>query len=388
VFSIKNKRYKNHAELTNNMHVNYLECVDCKKRYSKDTVVFKCECNGALDVVYDYSEIKKRVSWQKLRKRKFEHWRYREFFPITDSRNIVSMGEGGTHLVKVSGNVYLKLESLNPTGSFKDRGTTVEISKAKETCAKKVVCASTGNMGASVSAYCARAGIKARIYLPNIAAETKIKQMEIHGAEIVHVNGPYTKAEQKAADEFAKHGIYLTGDFPYRGEGEKSVAYEIMDELNPDYIACPVGNATLISAVWKGLKELKICGLVKKLPKLIAVQADKCNTVVNAFNKNKQINPVDNPDTIATAIACGNPVDGHKALRALKESNGLAVSVTENEILNARRELARTQGIDCEPSGAVAYAGIRKLEAAGKLSKSKLKVAIVSGSGLKDLKNY
>jgi len=338
-----------------------------------------------LDVIYDYKEIKKKITWHLLRKRQFNHWRYREFFPVTDDKNIISLGEGGTPLVESKNydKTYLKLEGLNLTGSFKDRGTTVEISKAKEFNVKKVGCASTGNMGASISAYCARAGINAKIFLPKNALKTKIKQIQIHGADTKIEKGPYTKAEEIACLEHKKTGLYLMGDYPYRGEGEKSVAYEIMDEIRPDYIICPVGNATLISAIWKGLKELKICSLIKKLPKLIAVQAKACSPVVDAFNKKTEMREIKNPKTIATAIACGYPIDGHKALKALNESRGIAVSVSDSEILKARRELARTEGIDAEPSGAVAYAGLKKLN----LPKNKIKVVIVSGNGLKDLEN-
>jgi threonine synthase len=360
------------------MHVKHIQCVACGRIYGRNQIVFLCECGGSLDVAYDYSEIKKKVTWHKLRKRPFNHWRYREFFPVYRDHNIISLGEGGTPLLNLKNNIYLKLESLNLTGSFKDRGSTVEVSKALEFGVKKIGCASTGNMGASVAAYCARAGIKAKIFLPSIALKTKIRQIQVHGAETVVVKGTYTKAEETAKKQ---KGLYLMGDYPYRGEGEKSVAYEIMDEINADYIICPVGNATLISAVWKGLKELKICGLISKLPKLVAVQSSGCSPLVDAFNSGKEISEV-YPKTIATAIACGYPIDGRKALKALNESNGIAVKVSDAEILNARRELAHS-GIDAEPSGAVSYAGLRKL----KLPKNKIKACIISGHGLKDLEN-
>jgi len=367
------------------MHVKHIQCFDCGKIYSKDQIVFQCKCGGSLDVIYNYKEIKRKITWHLLRKRPFNHWRYREFFPVTDNKNIISLGEGGTPLVKSknSDKTYFKLEGLNLTGSFKDRGTTVEISKAREFNIKKVACASTGNMGASISAYCARASMKAKIFLPRNIRKTIVKQIQVHGADIEIVRGPYAAAEEKANLEHKKTGIYLMGDYPYRGEGEKSVAYEIIDDIKPDYIFCPIGNATLISAVWKGLKELKICGLIKKMPKLVGVQAKGCAPVVRAFNQNKEMKLVKNPKTIATAIACGYPIDGHKALKALKECKGKAIAVSDNEILKARRELAKKQGIDAEPSGAVAYAGLKKLN----LPKNKIKVVIVSGSGLKDLEN-
>jgi threonine synthase len=362
------------------MHVLHIRCTACGRVYDKNQIVFLCKCGNSLDVVYDYKEIKRKITWHLLRKRPFNHWRYREFFPVQRDHNIISLGEGGTPLLQSKlANTYLKLEGLNLTGSFKDRGSTVEVSKALEFGIRKVGCASTGNMGASVAAYCARAGIKARIFLPSVALKTKIRQIQVHGAEVRIIKGPYTKAEEIAEQQ---KGLYLMGDYPYRGEGEKSVAYEIMDQIKADYIICPVGNATLISAVWKGLKELKICRLIDKLPKLVAVQAKGCSPLIDAFNSKKQMKKVKNPKTIATAIACGYPIDGIKALKALSESKGIAVKVSDKEILKARRELAHT-GIDAEPSGAVAYAGLRKL----KLPKNKIKVCIVSGNGLKDLEH-
>jgi threonine synthase len=367
------------------MHVKYIQCFNCEQRFDKKQIVFHCQCGGSLDVVYDYKEIKKKLTWQKLRKRAFNHWRYREFFPITNDKNIISLGEGGTPLVpsKKNPNIYFKLEGLNPSGSFKDRGTTVEISKAKEFGIKKVACASTGNMGASVAQYSARADIKAQIFLSKNALKTKQKQIKNHGAKTIIVQGDYTKAEKQAYLEFVK-GTYLMGDYPYRGEGEKSVAYEIMDKIKADYICCPVGNATLISAVWKGLKEMKMCNLIRKLPKLVAVQASGCSPLVQAFNKKRDIRGIKDPKTIATAIACGYPIDGSKALEALKESKGYAVSVSDSEILKTRRELATKEGIDAEPSGAVAYAGFKKL----KLPSSKKIAIVVSGHGLKDLEHF
>jgi threonine synthase len=196
--------------------------------------------------------------------------------------------EGGTPLLK-SRNIgrelrfkelYFKCESENPTGSFKDRGTTVEISKALEFGAKEIICASTGNMGASVAAYAAAASIKAHIILPSDAPNVKVAQIKSHGAHIGRVRGDYNMAEKEAFKLFNKKGWYLMGDYPYRGEGEKSVGFEIADEINADYIISPIGNGTLIHGIWKGLKEFKKTKLVRKLPKLIGVQASGCNTVV------------------------------------------------------------------------------------------------------------
>ncbi len=369
------------------MFVKYIKCTQTNKKYSKDKLVYKCDTGGSLDIIYDYSKIKKNISWEKLRKRPFSHWRYKEFYPIINDKNLITLDAGGTPLVesKKLKNIFFKCENINQTGSFKDRGTSLELSKMLEFGKKNVIAASTGNMGASIAAYSAAAGIKATIYVPKNSPKTKIQQIINYGANVVLVNGDYNKAEKRAYEDFRKGKGVLMGDYAYRGEGTKSVGFEIMDELpSVDYIFCCVGNGNLISGVWKGIKEIKLVGLIKKLPKLVAVQVEGCNPIVEAFNTNSEIKAV-NPKTICNAIACGDPLDGDKALIALKESNGLAISVSDKDAISARRELARKEGIDAEPSGAVPYAGYLKLK--NKIKKNSKIVILVTGNGLKDMKN-
>lgn len=371
------------------MHVQYLQCVKCKEKYSKTDIRYRCLCGESLEVIYNYNEIKNTISWKKLRKKPFRHWRYREFFPLVKDGNNVSLMEGGTPLLKSRNisqelgfeNLFFKCESENPTGSFKDRGTTVEISKALEFNSKEIVCASTGNMGASVSAYAAAANIKAHIILPSDTPDIKIAQIKSHGAIIHRIKGDYNKAEKEAFKLHYKRGWYLMGDYPYRGEGEKSVGFEIADEVDADYIISPIGNGTLIHGIWKGLKEFKNVKLIKNLPKLIGIQATGCNTVVKSFKKDLDfVKPV-KPNTIAGAIACGNPLDGLEALQVLQESQGIAETVTDREILKAKELLAKREGVFAEPAGAVTLAGLIKLK--GQLEKNAKIVLIVSGNGLK-----
>lgn len=369
------------------MHIKHLECFHCGKKFGRDRLLYRCDkCKGSLEIVYDYSKLKK-LSWKKLRSRIFNHWRYVEFYPA--SKVQLFLGAGGTALVesKKKKNVFFKLEFQNPTGSFKDRGSAVEISHAKDTRAKKVVCASTGNMGASVSAYSARAGLKCEIVLPKAATGEKIQQIKNLGAQTTKVNGDYTFAAKTAYNKFKKHKGFLVGDYSFRGEGEKSVGYEIIDQLNECklvnkkvYVICPIGNGTLISAIWKGLKEFKKAGLLKKLPILIGVQAKGCNPVSRSFRTGMKIQKLI-PKTLAGAIACGDPLDGEKAVKALRESKGKAVEVSDSEILSARKEMGEIEGIDCEPSGAAPYAALKKLKLNG------VKVLVVTGHGLKDLKH-
>jgi threonine synthase len=376
------------------MHIEYLQCVSCSRRYPRDEMRYRCDCGGSIEIIYDYEELIGRINWADLRKRSFCHWRYREFYPDMKKKNIITLGEGGTpivrsgSLVKKAGvqELFFKMESLNPTGSFKDRGSTIEISQAKEYGAKDLVCASTGNMGASVAAYSARGGIGCTIYVPHITPKIKLLQMEAHGAAIRRVRGDYTEAANVARREFEEHGIYLAGDYPYRSEGEKSVGFEIADKLGDDYdyIACPIGNGTLLHGIWKGLKEMKKVGLIGRLPKILGVQADECNTVVKAFlDGTDHIEPVI-PHTLMDAVACGDPLDGVPALIALKQSGGTGIAVSDNEASCVRDILAKEEGIFAELSGALSTAGLLKACEQGLIPEGSRVVSIITGHGLKE----
>ena len=386
------------------MRVKYLQCVRCGRKYPAGEIRYRCECGGSLEIVYDYASLKGKLDWGTLRQRTFCHWRYREFFPPLKRASIVTMAEGGTPLIRSRrigaeigrSDLLFKLEGLNPTGSFKDRGSTIEISEAYEYlceqgdgCRNEIVCASTGNMGASVAAYCARAGIACTIYVPHDTARIKLLQMMAHGARIVRVKGDYTRAMLTAKDEHERHGKYLAGDYPYRSEGEKSVGLEVADLAGDvDYIACPIGNGTLIHGIWKGLKELKALGLLKRLPRLIGAQAQGCNTVVRAFEEGTdRIAPVE-PRTAMDAVACGDPLDGAWALRALRESCGWGVAVSDEEAAVARDRLAKREGIFAELSGALSLAGLLKACEAGIVDKDAKAVAIVTGHGLKEPETF
>ena len=376
------------------MRIKYLQCVLCGRRYPREEIRYKCDCGGSIEIIYDYGELMGHIGWEDLRKRTFCHWRYREFYPDLKKKNIITMGEGGTSLVrsrsivKKSGcrELLLKMESLNPTGSFKDRGSTIEISQANEYGARELVCASTGNMGASVAAYSARGQIGCTIYVPRITPRIKLLQMEAHGAAIKRVHGDYTEAALVARRQFEEHGVYLAGDYPYRSEGEKSVGFEIADELGDDYdyIACPIGNGTLLHGIWKGLKEMKMVGLIGRLPKILGVQAEGCNTVVKAFiDHTDRVEPV-LPDTLMDAVACGDPLDGTPALMALKESGGIGIAVSDNEASCARDMLAREEGVFAELSGALSTAGLLKSHEMGLIPADARIVSIITGHGLKE----
>ena len=366
------------------MEIDAIKCFNCGKKYSPLRKIFECgECGYSLDLVYGYQGIRKELSEEEeFFSLPVSHWKYRAFYPVEDDSKTVTLGEGSTPLIKSRENrhFHYKFEGVNPTGSFKDRGSTVEITKAREFREREVLCASTGNMGASVAAYSARAGIKARIFVSGFAPRAKVKQMRAFGATVKTVKGGYEKAVEKTMALRKKKGYYLTGDYPYRTEGQKSIAFEIIEQLRfecPEYIVCPIGNGTLIYSTYKGLKDFKKVGLIDEMPKLIGVQAEKCSPVVRAWSTGEKIIPVKNPKTIATAINIGNPFDGREALYAIHMSKGDAVGVKEREILRAQKELA-SEGIHSEASGAVALAGAKKLGLKDEA------VIVVSGHGLKE----
>ncbi|MBI4017133.1 MAG: threonine synthase [Candidatus Aenigmarchaeota archaeon] len=349
-------------------NITTFECAACKQ---KTTTQYKCSCSSPVSAVHRAPK----TSWQTLRAKKFGHWRYSDFLPEVLRK--ITLDEGHTPLVQ-QGNLFFKLESCNPTGSFKDRGSTVEISLAN----KSVVCASTGNMGASVAAYCAKAKLDCTIVLPKNTPEQKVRQIKIFGAAIEKVEGHYTHAVEHAAKSAHHKNMRLAGDYALRREGEKTIVFEIIDQINcaPDRIICPMGNGTLISAIWQGVLDFKTAGLIKKLPQLVGVQAAGCSPIADAFHNQMPIKAV-NPKTIASAVACGNPLDGLLAIHSLAQSKGTAMKISDKELLSARRKLAREYGIDGEPSAVLSFAACQKIKQKGKTA------LIVTGSGLKDLKH-
>ncbi len=365
-------------------------CKECGLEYQLDEIINRCRiCYGSLDIVFDYDEIKRLILKESFLRQPAAHWKYWMFYPTQNLDKRTTLGEGGTQLLKSEKfsfeDLWLKIETTNPTGSFKDRGSTIEITRAKEMNIASVCCASTGNMGASVAAYSAKAGINCKIFLPTNVSKGKIQQIKIYGADIVRVKGNYTQA-LKSCEQYSKRTkTYLVGDYPYRGEGEKSVGFEIADQLNmsvPDYIISPMGNGTMIYAIWDAFVDMKKVGLIDVLPKMVGVQAAGCSPIVDAWKKDsKEVKPLNKSKTLASAIDCPSPLDGVKALEAIKKSHGFAEIVTDKEMIKIREELAKKEGIFAEVAGVASIASATKLEREldGKI------VCIISGSGLKDL---
>ena len=314
---------------------------------------------------------------------------YKDFLPVNKSTPIITLNEGNTPLIKskkISAKfkgleIYFKYDGLNPTGSFKDRGMTLAVSKAVEEGSDAVICASTGNTSASAAAYAARAGIKCVVLIPNKnIALGKLAQAITYGAKIIAVEGNFDEALEMVKQIASKYPITLVNSLnPNRIEGQKTGAFEICEQLEDafDYLAIPVGNAGNITAYWKGFKEYHQKGKIKRLPSLLGFQAAGAAPLV----ENKVF---ENPETIATAIRIGNPASWVKAVDSIQESNGIAEKVTDEEILEAYNMLASQEGIFVEPASAASVAGVIKLYNNGYFKKESKIVCVLTGNGLKD----
>lgn len=363
-----------------------LVCTNCKAEYGNDCSRFRCgRCNCVLEVKYDYSSFKLNKNFKKL---KITHKKYSCFFPIN---KMISLGEGGTKLAGATkfGNkpngfkLYLKVESGNPTKTFKDRGSSIEISKAKELGFKEVCCASTGNMGLSVATYAKDQKIRCTIFISKDANKEKIEKIRKQRAKIVLVNGDFN-ASLLEAEKFAhKKGIFMCGDYHYRKEGQKSVIFEIIEQLHykvPDYLFVQVGNSTLLAAIFKGLQEFKKVGLINKFPRIIAVQSEQCDPLVRAYKKGKKVHYV-TPRTRADAIAVGYPTFGFEGLKAINATKGYAQSVSDFEIEHSNSVLYNSTRIRAELGGATSFAGFLDLyNKKPGIFKNKIAVVIVTGN--------
>ena len=315
---------------------------------------------------------------------------YRDFLPVTDKTPIVTLFEGNTPLVPAPRlaeatdarmEIYLKCEGFNPTGSFKDRGMTVAVSKALETGSRAVICASTGNTSASAAAFASRAGIRAFVMVPKGAvALGKLSQAAIHGARVLTIDGNFDQALTIVRQIAERHPVTLVNSVnPFRLEGQKTGAFEVCDQLGraPDYHLIPVGNAGNITAYWRGYREYHRSGRVTELPRMVGFQAAGAAPIY----ENRVI---EEPRTVATAIKIGNPASWGPALEAMKDSRGWIDIVTDEEILRAYRLLAREEGIFMEPASAATVAGLIKSVKAGRFEAGSTIVLTLTGHGLKD----
>ena len=317
--------------------------------------------------------------------------RYARFLPVTDATPTLTLGEGGTPLVAVPRlgakygvpGLHVKVEGQNPTGSFKDRGMVMAVAKAVEAGSRAIICASTGNTSASAAAYGAAAGLETIVVLPaGKIAMGKLLQALVAGARVVAVDGNFDQAlrvVRELADDPRNPVTLVNSVNPFRLEGQKTAAFEVCDDLGraPDVLAIPVGNAGNISAYWAGFTDYRDSGIVVGRPKMWGFQAAGAAPIVLGH-------PVADPDTIATAIRIGDPASWDKAVAARDESGGRIDAVTDEEILAAYRDIARIEGIFCEPSSAASLAGVAKVAAAGGVPEGGTVVCVLTGNGLKD----
>ncbi|HSA06892.1 MAG TPA: threonine synthase [Candidatus Gastranaerophilales bacterium] len=316
--------------------------------------------------------------------------KYRNYLPVNDNTPVITINEGTTPLIKadnlakaigLNGALYLKYEGANPTGSFKDRGMTMAVSKAVEEGSNAIICASTGNTSAAAAAYGAKAGLKTFVLIPDgYIALGKLSQAMMYGAEVIAINGNFDEALELVMELSQKYPITLVNSVnPYRIEGQKTAAFEICDVLGkaPDYLCIPVGNAGNITAYWKGFKEYFDKKTVSNKPKMYGFEAEGAAAIVKGERIMK-------PETIATAIRIGNPASWEYAINAQKESGGIIDFVTDEEIIAAYKLLAAKEGVLAEPASAASVAGLIKSIKAGKIEQNKTIVCVLTGNGLKD----
>lgn len=389
-------------------YVSHLKCPKCNTEYDLTKYPLLCttpNCNARIDVFYNYSNLQETLSKKILSKRPLSVWSYFELLPVSNRKNIVSLGEGGTpllrseRLAKVLGvrELYIKDETRNPTWSFKDRPMTVGVSKAKEQGTDTLASASSGNAAAALAAYCARAGFTCFCFVPDIAPMGKIAQLILYGAKVVRLRGlhkgddPTVKLLREACAKYGWTPCPSFGPFnPYQAEGPKTLAYEIIQQLDwtvPDVAYVQVGAGGLLGGQWRGFTDFLTLDLVKQRPRMVAVQATGCPPLVRAFETNQDpfnITPCDSPKSVAEGLCDPLPWDGDLALSAVRESKGTAIAVSDELILKAQDLLAKYEGIFAEPTGVTGLAGLIDQLESGAQDPSETILIEATGGGLKD----
>ncbi len=376
------------------------KCVRCGKEYAATPDLTNCECGGIIDIIYDYDYIKSVLTKEMMAERKNPTmWRYRELLPVEETTPDTPLRVGMSPLYEEPrlaemlglGKLWIKDDGQNPTASMKDRASAMAVAKAMEAGAKTIACSSTGNAASSLAGNAAAAGIKTFIFVPERAPKGKVSQLMIFGANVVSVKGNYEETFKMSAAAIEKYGWYNRNAAinPYLSEGKKTVALEIAEQLNwemPDYLAMSVGDGCSIAGVWKGLKDLYAIGFIDKLPRLLSAQSYGCYPINRAIQEDAEWYPMEE-NTIADSISVGVPRNADKALAAIRESNGIAVCVTDEEILAAQKFLGMNAGVFGEPAGVTGTAALKKACEEGLIPKGATVVSIITGNGLKDTVN-
>ena len=376
-------------------------CIKCGAEVAPEPGITVCpHCGGILDIKYDYKYIASQVTAKEISERRdYSMWRYREFLPVEEDTPNTPLRVGYSPFYEVPKlaemlgikKLWIKDDGINPTASLKDRASAMAVAKAMEAKADTIACSSTGNAASSLAGNAAAAGFKTYIFVPSRAPKGKVAQLMIFGANVISVEGTYEETFKLSAEAIDRWGWYNRNAAinPYLVEGKKTVSLEIAEQMGfdmPDYVAVSVGDGCTIAGVWKGFKDLYSAGMIDKLPKLISVQAAGCCPLNTELQTGKAWQPMEE-NTIADSIAVGVPRNADKALNAVRESGGVAVNVTDEEILGAMRLLGRTCGLFGEPAGVTGTAGIKKACQLGLIPNDATVVGIISGNGLKDVNN-
>jgi threonine synthase len=380
-------------------NVTGFKCVECARSFSASEIEYVCPaCNGNLDVLYDYDSIGKQLGKATLAAdRNLTIWRYRALLPIEDSSPVPPLTVGWTpiydcpHLASEFGikQLLIKDDGRNPTASFKDRPSALAVVKAREAGARIITTASSGNAGSALAGMCASVGMESVIFVPTYAPAAKIAQLQIYGSKVVLVEGSYDEAFDLCLEAGRRYGWYQrsTGYNPFMTEGKKTAALEIGEQLNwevPDKVFVGVGDGNIIGGLWKGFNDLRRLGWIDRLPQLIGVQAEGASAIVDAVNGDGVVRPGP-AHTIADSINVGKPNDATKAIRAMRESGGYGVKVSDEEIVAAIGRLARATGVFVEPAGAAPFAGFVKQCESGAIKPDERALLMLTGNGLKDI---
>jgi threonine synthase len=375
-----------------------LKCRECNREYSPAFIYICEDCFGPLDVLYKLDD---NITKQTFENRSdLTYWRYFEILPVEHKENIISLNGSITPLQKADNlghqlgglkNFYIKNDSVNPTFSFKDRPAGVAVSKAKEMNLSAVGCASTGNLASATAAHASKAQLPCYVFAPFDLEHVKIAQSLSYGAKFIAVDGTYDDANRLASVIGDSNGIGIVNINmrPYYVEGSKTLAFEILEQLNwtvPDVLVIPVGSGAMLNSICKGFEEIMDLGLISDISNLriIAAQPHGCSPIVDAYkNKSNEVVPVEIPDTIAKSLAIGDPGDGSYVLKRLRQFNGIGEEVTNDEIRHAILLLAKTEGIFTEPAGGVSVGVLKKLIEENKIDKDEKIVCYVTGNGLK-----
>ncbi|WP_372368896.1 threonine synthase [Candidatus Uabimicrobium sp. HlEnr_7] len=378
--------------------VNGFRCIKCTKEWLLTQAKYVCpSCGNNLDIVYDYSEISKKISRKDLQHNtSYNMWRYQHFYPVDNLCDKPALHIGWTPLYKSShtSNLYIKDDGRNPSASFKDRASAIALLDAIYKKSPCIIGASTGNAGSSIACLGASVKMPITILVPNSAPQAKLAQLLIFGATVVPIDGNYDQAFDLCQEIAVKNNWYNrnTGYNPYTREGKKSCAFEICEQLNwqvPDWVFVSVGDGNIISGIWKGFYDLYHCKFIDRLPRLVAVQSSQSNAIFQAFthyNKTKELSVKETrATTLADSISVDIPRDGLAALKAIIDSQGTSVEVSDQEILQEIQGIAKEFAVFAEPAGATSVAGFKKLTAQNMIKENEKCVCVVTGNGLKDV---